>query len=147
MAIHNKILLARALPILPEVTSCLTGISRMRFLPAGAVLIDTPGMRELQLSDGKDGIRRTFADIDVLAEQCCFKDCQHKGEPGCAVEQALNSGELDPRRLANYHKLQAELRRNTSSLPERRAKDREFGMMIKRLAPVIRHNKKGINFR
>ncbi|GGO74705.1 ribosome small subunit-dependent GTPase A [Bowmanella pacifica] len=115
----------------------------MHFLPAGAVLIDTPGMRELQLSEGEDGIRRTFADIDVLAEQCRFKDCQHMGEPGCAVELAINSGELDPRRLVNYHKLQAELRRNRSSLQERRAKDREFGKMIKRLVPVIRHNKKG----
>lgn len=115
----------------------------MHFLPSGAVLIDTPGMRELQLSDGEDGIRRTFAEIDELAEQCRFKDCQHKGEPGCAVEQAVNSGELDPRRLANYHKLRAELRRNSSSLQELRAKDKQFGKMIKRVAPIARHNKKG----
>lgn len=115
----------------------------MHFLPSGAVLIDTPGMRELQLSDGEDGIRRTFADIDALAEQCRFSDCQHKGEPGCAVQQALDNGDIEARRLSNYHKLQAELSRNSASLQELRAKDKQFGKMVKRLMPVIRHNKKG----
>ncbi|HEY9763283.1 MAG TPA: ribosome small subunit-dependent GTPase A, partial [Trichocoleus sp.] len=79
-------------------------------LPSGALLIDTPGMRELQLWSGSDGLEATFSDIDALAEQCRFRDCQHGQEPGCAVQAAIASGELDFSRLSSYQKLQREQR-------------------------------------
>lgn len=72
-------------------------------LPAGGVLIDTPGMRELGL-DAAD-IDKTFSDIEQLAAQCRFSDCSHQSEPGCAVRAAVHSGELDEKRLTSFRKL------------------------------------------
>jgi ribosome biogenesis GTPase len=77
-------------------------------LPGHGVLIDTPGMRELQLWETGDAIAGTFADIDALAEHCRFRDCQHRTEPGCAVRAAVESGELASVRLESFHKLAAE---------------------------------------
>jgi ribosome biogenesis GTPase len=74
-------------------------------LPGGALLMDTPGLREIQLWDSERGLAQTFADIDALAGQCRFGDCRHEGEPGCAVEAALSAGTLDPLRLENRRKL------------------------------------------
>lgn len=72
------------------------------------MVIDTPGMRELQLWDGEEGIRDTFGDIELLASRCRFTDCRHEREPGCAVRQAIEAGELEPGRLQNYRKLLTE---------------------------------------
>ena len=72
-------------------------------VPGGGVLLDTPGMRELQLWDASDGISRAFADVAELAQRCKFRDCSHQDEPGCAVREAM-----DEERLANFHKLQRE---------------------------------------
>lgn len=77
-------------------------------LPCGALVVDTPGMRELQLWEGEEGIRDTFGDIEELAAGCRFADCSHQGEPGCAVEAAVAAGELAAGRLASWHKLQRE---------------------------------------
>lgn len=85
-----------------------TTSSKLLCLPSGALLIDTPGMRELQLWDVQDGLQETFADIETLAEQCRFRDCQHQHEPGCAVREALAEGILDRKRFLNYQKLQKE---------------------------------------
>jgi len=93
-------------------------------LKAGGLILDTPGMREIQLADSKDGIASTFADIEAFAEQCRFADCGHQGEPGCAIHKAVESGELDSRRLANYQKLLKENAFNSASLSERRASDK-----------------------
>lgn len=80
-------------------------------LPGGAMIIDTPGMRELQLwSDDGDGLGSSFADIEALSRRCRFRDCGHEAEPGCAVRAALEEGMLDADRLASYRKLQRELR-------------------------------------
>ncbi len=78
-------------------------------LPSGALILDTPGMRELGLWDADEGVSATFADIEELAGQCRFRDCGHGDEPGCAIRAALEDGSLDPGRLLNYEKLQAEL--------------------------------------
>lgn len=78
-------------------------------LPSGALLIDTPGMRELGLSDADSGMNVTFADITELAADCRFGDCEHQSEPGCAVQAALQSGELDSTRFQAYLRLQREL--------------------------------------
>src|SRR4249919_223986 len=77
-------------------------------LPGGAIVIDTPGLRELQIWEGD--IDSAFADIAELAAQCRFNDCAHSTEPECAVREALDTGELDPDRWRNYVKLQRELR-------------------------------------
>ena len=78
-------------------------------LPAGGVLIDTPGMRSLGLWAGARGVSQTFADVVSLASECRFRDCAHGVEPGCAVREAIRDGRLDGRRLASYRKLQREL--------------------------------------
>ena len=77
-------------------------------LPSGACLIDTPGMRELKPT-GEEDVAESFADIEALAERCKFRDCQHAGEPGCAVRAAIEAGTLDPARFANYVKLRDEV--------------------------------------
>jgi ribosome biogenesis GTPase / thiamine phosphate phosphatase len=79
-------------------------------VPAGGMLIDSPGLREIQLWEGDQGIESAFADIESLAESCRFADCQHQGEPGCAVEAAVTAGALPAERLESYRKLQRELR-------------------------------------
>jgi ribosome biogenesis GTPase len=73
--------------------------------PNGGVLIDTPGMRELQLWDASEGIDQAFGEIAELAANCKFRDCKHVNEPGCAVRAAVESGELAPERLESFHKL------------------------------------------
>ena len=86
-----------------------TTTSRELFaLPGGALMIDTPGLRELQLWDAAEGLTLAFADVDTLAAQCRFTDCQHSGEPGCAVRAAIEEGSLDGARLQNWRKLQRE---------------------------------------
>lgn len=77
-------------------------------LPGGGILIDTPGMRELQLWDAAEPAASAFADIAALAESCRFRDCRHTSEPGCAVIAAAESGSLPPARLDSFRKLQAE---------------------------------------
>jgi ribosome biogenesis GTPase len=76
--------------------------------PGGGVLIDTPGMRELQLWDASEGIDQAFGEIAELAANCKFRDCQHVNEPGCAVRAAVESGALDAERLGSFHKLGCE---------------------------------------
>lgn len=78
-------------------------------LPSGALIIDTPGMREIQLWSGTEGLPETFADVEALVQQCHFRTCQHHQEPGCMIQQALADGQLDIGRFLNYQKLQREL--------------------------------------
>ena len=83
---------------------------QMIFLSAGGMLIDTPGMRELQLWNHEAGAAQAFEDIANLSRDCKFRDCGHQGEPGCAVSTAIQQGELAFERLENYRKMRAELR-------------------------------------
>ena len=81
-------------------------------LPGGhGVLIDTPGLRGVGVMDAEAGLQQVFADVEELAAECRFADCGHDGEPGCAVQRALDEGELSFRRLDSYRKLQRENRR------------------------------------
>ena len=107
-----------------------TGRSMHR-LPAGGWLLDTPGMRELQLADAAAGLDDVFADIVELAHSCRFADCAHEAEPGCAVRAAIEKEALDPQRLARYRKLAREDARNSEAIWERRARERGFGRMVK----------------
>ena len=78
-------------------------------LPGGGLMIDTPGMRELQLWDASESVRGTFDDIEALAGGCHFTDCRHRDEPRCAVKTAVDEGRVPPDRLASYLQLQDEL--------------------------------------
>ena len=80
-------------------------------LSEGGVIIDTPGIRELQLWDVEDGLEQTFEDIAALAGSCRFGDCSHDSEPGCAVKGAIEGGTLPKERFESYEKLQGELAR------------------------------------
>jgi ribosome biogenesis GTPase len=79
-------------------------------LPGGALLLDTPGLREIQLWSDETGLQAAFGDVQELSSGCRFTDCRHGTEPGCAVRAAVEEGRLDPARLLSFHKLQAELR-------------------------------------
>lgn len=103
----------------------------IHLMPLGGLLLDTPGMRELQLADCDEGVSATFADITRLAERCRFGNCQHDSEPGCAVQNAINEGELEARRLESFRKLMREQQFNSATLAQKRARDKSFGKMIK----------------
>ncbi len=115
-----------------------TGRSMHR-LAGGGWLLDTPGMRELQLADVGEGIEDVFADIAAVARGCRFHDCRHHGEPGCAVEAAVAEGTLDAERVARFAKLVAEDSRNSEAVHERRARERVFG----RLSRAVNKEKRG----
>jgi ribosome biogenesis GTPase len=114
---------------------------QMIFLPGGGMVIDTPGMRELQLWDNEEGVAQTFDDIATLALRCKFRDCGHRGEPGCAIEAAIQSGLLQRERLENQRKLQAELRFQERKMDPRVA--REDKEKWKKIHKAMRHNPKG----
>ncbi|MGH1445396.1 MAG: ribosome small subunit-dependent GTPase A [Cognatishimia sp.] len=97
----------------------------------GGWLIDTPGMRELQLFDAQEGLDAVFEDLQILAASCKFNDCAHESEPGCAVKAALERGEIDAPRLARWRKLQAEITHNSETLAQARSRDKAFGKMVK----------------
>lgn len=82
---------------------------QMFILPSGTLMIDTPGMRELQLWTADEGLAGAFGDIEAIARRCRFADCRHLSEPGCAVSDAVAAGELDADRLESYLRLQREL--------------------------------------
>jgi ribosome biogenesis GTPase / thiamine phosphate phosphatase len=108
-------------------------------LPEGGLLLDTPGMRELQLWTADSGLDETFTDVAELAAQCRFNDCSHDSEPGCAVRAAVADGSLDRDRLASYEKLQRELHRLDVRLDKRlqadeRKKRRAFARSVRSLS-------------
>ncbi|MEO1039502.1 MAG: ribosome small subunit-dependent GTPase A [Pseudomonadota bacterium] len=106
---------------------------QLHLVPGGCIVLDTPGMRELQLTDAASGIDDVFSDIRDLSAGCRFKDCQHQSEPDCSVRQAIESGEVDERRLARWRKLNAEEAFNSASLAERRKEDKAFGKMVRQI--------------
>lgn len=108
----------------------------------GCLVLDTPGMRELQLTDAATGIADVFEDIEELAASCRFSDCQHDTEPECAVRSAIEDGKLDPARLIRWRKLQAEDAFNSANLAQRREKDRAFGKLV-RSAMKAKSDRKG----
>lgn len=92
-------------------------------LPGGALVIDTPGMRELQLWEAGGGLQATFDDVEALAGACRFRDCTHEAEPGCAVRSAVADGRLPSERLLSFHKLRGELRHVERKLDARVASE------------------------
>lgn len=108
-----------------------TSHRQLHLTAAGCAVLDTPGMRELQLTDTAVGLEETFADLATLAAACKFNDCAHETEPGCAVRKAQDGGLIDSDRLARWRKLLTEETFNSATLAQRRAKDRAFGKMVR----------------
>ncbi len=110
-------------------------------LPSGGCLIDTPGIRELGLWLGAEAVDSAFPEIEARADCCRFSDCRHEAEPGCAVIEAVDEGEIDRRRLDSYHRLQREAehleeRLDPSRKHEIRARERGFGKMIRQALKI-----------
>ena len=100
-------------------------------LDNGAFVIDTPGMRELGLWDDEEGISETFADVEMLSQSCRFSDCTHTNEPGCAVRQAVDNGELTEERLKAYQKLKKENQYAANESAYLQAKKEKFRKIAK----------------
>jgi ribosome biogenesis GTPase len=100
-------------------------------LTSGALILDTPGMREFGLWEAEDGVDDTFAEIVEIAVRCRFADCSHKFEPGCAVQAAVSNGRLDPGRLKSYRRLAHESAEQPSTA-QRRERDRRFQHAVSR---------------
>lgn len=100
-------------------------------LANGAIVIDTPGMREIGITDDTSALEATFESIQEIAQNCKFGDCQHEGEKGCAIQAALDSGELSEELYASYLKLKLEQKHYSTSLKEKRAKERAQGKLFK----------------
>ncbi len=116
-------------------------------LPDGGIVIDTPGMREIQPWSDSEGMERTFGDIIELATHCRFNDCTHQNEPGCAIRQALDDGSLDHGRFRNYMKLQKELAHLARRQNEHAARQeqRQFGKKIRNYHKAMKElRKKGL---
>jgi len=111
-------------------------------LENGALLIDTPGMRELGNMSVDTGLDETFSDIAELAQQCKFGNCSHTREKGCAILAAIEAGELDKKRYKNYLKMKNESAFNEMSYSEKRKKDKDFGKMVKSTLKNINKNKR-----
>lgn len=101
------------------------------FLPDGCALMDTPGMRELQLAEAEEGVEEVFSDLADLASQCRFSDCQHDTEPGCAIRKALAEGQIDRARLDRWKKLAAEEQANSTAMTKRKPKDKVISKAIR----------------
>jgi ribosome biogenesis GTPase len=101
------------------------------FLENGGIIIDTPGMKELGMTDNTEGIKTTFQEIGNISQNCKFPDCKHINEIGCAVIEALKKGSLDKDSYDNYQKIQKEQERFQTTVSEKRKKDKAFGKMIK----------------
>lgn len=100
-------------------------------LENGGIIIDTPGMKELGMTDNAEGIESTFDEIFKLSLKCKFPDCKHVSEIGCAVTEALNNGVIDNASYENYLRIQKEQERFKTTVTEKRRKDKVFGKMIK----------------
>ncbi|MBO5142932.1 MAG: ribosome small subunit-dependent GTPase A [Clostridia bacterium] len=107
-------------------------------LPNGAMIIDTPGMRELGIWNAENGINKTFQDIEQYIGMCKFSDCTHTNEPGCKILEAIVNGEIDQERFEQYLKLQKESRYNTDSNQYLQEKKNKF----KEISKINKHNRK-----
>ena len=107
-------------------------------LPNGAMIIDTPGMRELGMWNAESGINKTFSDIERLSQMCKYSNCTHTNEPGCRILEAIENGELQKERFEQYLKLQKESQYNTDSEQYLKSKKEKF----KEISKMNKHNKK-----
>ncbi len=118
-----------------------TSRRQLSILEHGALLIDTPGMRELGLVDAETGIDASFSEIHELSLQCRFKDCSHTVEAGCAILEAVQRGDVTEERYRSFLKLKKESEFHQMSYIERRKKDKQFGKMVKNALKEVRKRK------
>jgi ribosome biogenesis GTPase / thiamine phosphate phosphatase len=111
-------------------------------LPGGAWIVDTPGMRELQLTEVQAGLGDVFVEITTLAKECRFSDCRHNAEPGCAVQVAIATGGIDAGRFLRWQKLVREEAHNRESIAERRARDKSTGRLYKSIISETQRKKR-----
>ncbi|MBK6606287.1 MAG: ribosome small subunit-dependent GTPase A [Leptospiraceae bacterium] len=113
-----------------------TTTHRKLFVLDNGLLIDTPGLREIQLWEMSLCYKKTFADIDSLSASCKFVDCKHESEPGCKIKEAIANGEISEERFANYEKMKRELeylesRVDRSAMLQKKQKERKFHKTFK----------------
>jgi ribosome biogenesis GTPase len=113
-----------------------TTTHRELFVLDNGLLIDTPGLREIQLWGDESMLQETFTDIDSLSALCKFVDCKHESEPGCKIKEAITNGEISEERFANYTKMKRELeylesRVDESAMLQRKQKERKFHKTIR----------------
>lgn len=116
---------------------------QLHAVAGGALVLDTPGMREVQMTDAAAGIGDLFSDLSALETQCKFRDCAHQTEPGCAITAAIASGQIDADRVARWRKLVAEDAFNAATLAQKRTKDKAFGKMVRSAISQKPRNTKG----
>ena len=119
----------------------ITSHRELFVLDNGAIIIDTPGMKELGIIENEDGIKTTFEEIYDLSLKCKFSDCTHTSETGCAIINALDKGTIDKDTLENFRKIQREQMRFQISIAEKRKKEKEFGKMAKEIMKEKKKNK------
>ncbi len=112
-------------------------------LDNGSIIIDTPGMRELGVTEEEKGIETAFEQISELGRKCKFPDCRHEDENGCAVLEAVNNGLIDNASLISYKRIRADQQRFQTTVAEKRRKDKEFGKMLKNYKKDIKKLKPG----
>ena len=123
-----------------------TTARRMMQLPSGALWVDTPGMREFGLWEADEGLGEVFDDIEALATICRFRDCGHDTEPGCALHEAVESGDLDPGRIDAWQKLQRELayiarKQNQRAHLAQKQQQKRFGRMVRSITKEAKRRK------
>lgn len=107
----------------------------------GGWLLDTPGMRSLQLADAAEGIATVFGDLVALADQCRFRDCSHEQEPGCAIQAEISAGRIEPDRIRRWQKLDREDQHSTETLAQSRQRGKTVGKFQKRMQGEARGRK------
>lgn len=117
-----------------------TTAREMYFLKKGGILIDNPGMREVGIADSGKGVENVFHEIETFAADCRFVNCSHMHEPGCAVREAVEKGELDKERYDNYLKLSKEAEFFEMTAQEKKRKDRDLGKIIKNYKDYQKNN-------
>ena len=111
-----------------------TTVRSLHVLKSGGVIIDNPGLREIQLTADESGLNSTFEDIDDLSNDCKFRDCSHQGEPGCAVQKALLEGDLEVDKFLSYLKLKNEVSLTKEQLLEKKHKwEKQIALLTRQL--------------
>lgn len=121
----------------------ITSRRELFVLDNGAIVIDTPGMKELGITENPDGITTVFEDLVKMALECRYPDCTHTNEKGCSILDAVERGEIDRAALENYKRLQREQQHFQATLAEKRKKDKEFGKMVKTVLKEKKRDKYG----
>lgn len=113
----------------------------LRVMTNGGLLVDTPGIRSLRLTEPEDGLETVFSDLQDLAAQCKFNNCRHESEPGCAVRAACEAGTLAPERVERWRKLLRDEGREGESTSQFRARDKSFGKMVREVKRIKKGRK------